>query len=58
MDQQKIGKFLKSLRKGKGLTQEQLAEYFAFLPEPFRDGKTETICRMWIFSLSLQISMM
>ena len=28
MDQQKIGKFLKSLRKGKGLTQEQLAEYF------------------------------
>lgn len=28
MDQQKTGKFLKSLRKGKGLTQEQLAEYF------------------------------
>ena len=28
MDQQKIGKFLKCLRKGKGLTQEQLAEHF------------------------------
>ena len=28
MDQQKIGKFLKYLRKDKGLTQEQLAEHF------------------------------
>lgn len=28
MDQQKIGAFLKRLRKEKGLTQEQLAEYF------------------------------
>ncbi|MFQ9013850.1 MAG: helix-turn-helix domain-containing protein [Lacrimispora saccharolytica] len=28
MDQQKIGKFLKCLRKDKGLTQEQLAEHF------------------------------
>ncbi|WP_026665303.1 helix-turn-helix domain-containing protein [Butyrivibrio sp. FC2001] len=28
MDQQKIGGFLKELRKGKGLTQEQLAEQF------------------------------
>ena len=28
MDQQKTGKFLKCLRKGKGLTQEQLAEHF------------------------------
>ncbi len=28
MDQKKIGSFLKNLRKGKGLTQEQLAEQF------------------------------
>lgn len=28
MDQQKIGSFLKELRKGKNLTQEQLAEHF------------------------------
>lgn len=28
MDQKKIGKFLKGLRKQKGLTQEQLAEKF------------------------------
>ena len=28
MDQQKIGKFLKCLRKEKGLTQEQFAEHF------------------------------
>ena len=28
MDHQKIGAFLKQLRKGKGLTQEQLAEHF------------------------------
>ena len=28
MDQQKIGELLKYLRKGKGLTQEQLAEHF------------------------------
>ena len=28
MDQQKIGKFHKCLRKDKGLTQEQLAEHF------------------------------
>ena len=28
MDQQKIGKFLKCLRRDKGLTQEQLAEHF------------------------------
>ena len=28
MDQQKTGDFLKHLRKGKGLTQEQLAEHF------------------------------
>ncbi|MGN0204237.1 MAG: helix-turn-helix domain-containing protein [Coprococcus sp.] len=28
MDQQKIGRFLKELRKGKNLTQEQLAEQF------------------------------
>ena len=27
MDQKKIGSFLKELRKEKGLTQEQLAEY-------------------------------
>ena len=57
MDQQKIGKFLKYLRKDKGLTQEQLAEHFCVSSEPFHDGKTETICRMWIFSLGLQISM-
>ena len=29
MDQQKIGRFLKALRKEKGLTQEQLAEQFS-----------------------------
>lgn len=28
MDQAKIGRFLKDLRKEKGLTQEQLAEQF------------------------------
>lgn len=28
MNQQKIGEFLKYLRKNKGLTQEQLAEHF------------------------------
>lgn len=28
MNQQKIGVFLKHLRKDKGLTQEQLAEHF------------------------------
>ena len=28
MNQQKIGEFLKQLRKDKGLTQEQLAEHF------------------------------
>ena len=29
MDQQKIGRFLKELRKEKGITQEQLAEQFS-----------------------------
>ena len=28
MNQQKTGEFLKHLRKSKGMTQEQLAEYF------------------------------
>ena len=28
MNQQRTGEFLKQLRKGKGLTQEQLAEHF------------------------------
>ena len=28
MNQQKMGEFLKHLRKDKGLTQEQLAEHF------------------------------
>ena len=32
MNQQKTGKFLKYLRKGKGLTQEQLAEHFYVSP--------------------------
>ena len=32
MNQQKTGKFLKCLRKGKGLTQEQLAEHFYVSP--------------------------
>ena len=32
MDQQKIGKFLKHLRKNKELTQEQLAEHFCVSP--------------------------
>ena len=30
MDQQRIGSFLKKLRKEKNLTQEQLAEQFCF----------------------------
>ncbi len=32
MNQQKAGKFLKYLRKGKGLTQEQPAEHFYVSP--------------------------
>lgn len=46
MNQQKIGEFLKYLRKNKGLTQEQLAGISVFLHALFHDGKTETICRI------------
>ena len=43
MDQQKIGRFLKALRKEKGLTQEQLAEQFSYPRKQFRAGKPEVI---------------
>lgn len=42
MDQKKIGSFMKELRKGKKLTQEQIAEQF-------HDGKTGIICLIWTF---------
>ena len=44
MDLQKIGTFLKELRNGEGLTQEQLAEKLTFPEEQFHGGKPEATC--------------
>lgn len=57
MEQQKIGNFLKQLRKEKGLTQEQSQNISIFHHELFQDGKQVVICLMWICSLRLRISM-
>lgn len=39
MEQQKIGNFLKQLRKEKGLTQEQFAErFYIFITNCFKMG--------------------
>ena len=57
MEQQKIGNFLKQLRKEKGLTQEQFAERFYISSRTVSRWETGSICLMWICSLSLRISM-
>ena len=57
MEQQKIGNFLKQLRKEKGLTQEQFAERFYISSRTVSRWEQVVICLMWICSLSLRISM-
>lgn len=44
MNQQKIGTFIKMLRKQKGLTQEQIAEKFNVSSRTVLVGKMEIIC--------------
>ena len=46
MNQQKMGEFLKHLRKEKGLTQEQLAEHFYISSELYHGGKLAATCQM------------
>ena len=46
MDREKIGEFLKVLRREKGLTEEQLAEVLHVSGRAFPDGKREAICQI------------
>lgn len=58
MDTKKIGAFLKQCRKGKNLTQEQLAEKFGVSARTVPDGKQEQICRILVYLLNLLSIMM
>lgn len=46
MDQIKIGKFIAELRKGRGMTQEQMAKNWASAQNRSRAGKTAETCLM------------
>ena len=46
MDQEKIGCFLKQLRRERGLTQEQLAEQLGSIPARSAGGKRPAPCRI------------
>ena len=48
MNLQKIGLFLKDLRKESGRTQEQLGKNSMFQDGRFPDGRPETTCLIWI----------
>ena len=58
MNQQKMGEFLKHLRKDKGLTQEQLAEHFYVSSRTVSRWELGAICPMWKCSLNLPTSTM
>lgn len=58
MDTNKIGEFLKALRKTKGYTQEEVANQLVLSQKLFLDGKVEMECQTLTLSLLWLIYMM